>query len=288
MPTQWYNVIPDLPAPPPPPLHPGTHEPVGPEDLAPLFPMALIEQEVTGRALRRHPRRRARRLPAVAAEPAVPGPPPRAPARHPGQDLLQVRGRQPGRLAQAEHVGAAGLLQPPGGHPEADDGDRRRAVGHGAGVRRRAVRHRLRDLAGRRVVPLEAVPPHDDGDLRGHAALQPVAGHRVRPLPARRRPRPQRQPRHRHLRGGRRRRRRPRHALRARAACSTTCCCTRRSSARRPCCSWPRPARRPTCSSAAPAAAPTSAAWRSRSCARSSPGGWTRRSAASSRRPARA
>ena len=48
LPTQWYNVIPDLPAPPPPPLHPGTHEPVGPDDLAPLFPMALIEQEVTG------------------------------------------------------------------------------------------------------------------------------------------------------------------------------------------------------------------------------------------------
>jgi tryptophan synthase beta chain len=47
MPTTWYNVIADLPEPPPPPLHPGTHEPVGPDDLAPLFPMALIEQEVT-------------------------------------------------------------------------------------------------------------------------------------------------------------------------------------------------------------------------------------------------
>ena len=47
MPTRWYNIIPDLPAPPPPPLHPGTHEPVGPEDLAPLFPMDLILQEVS-------------------------------------------------------------------------------------------------------------------------------------------------------------------------------------------------------------------------------------------------
>ncbi|MFM7685531.1 MAG: TrpB-like pyridoxal phosphate-dependent enzyme [Actinomycetota bacterium] len=47
MPTQWYNVIPDLPAPPPPPLHPGTLQPAGPDDFAPLFPMALIEQEVT-------------------------------------------------------------------------------------------------------------------------------------------------------------------------------------------------------------------------------------------------
>jgi tryptophan synthase beta chain len=47
IPTAWYNVIPDLPAPPPPVLHPGTHEPVGPDDLAPLFPEALIAQEVT-------------------------------------------------------------------------------------------------------------------------------------------------------------------------------------------------------------------------------------------------
>jgi tryptophan synthase beta chain len=48
MPREWYNVIPDLPSPPPPPLHPGTHEPVGPDALAPLFPMALILQEVSG------------------------------------------------------------------------------------------------------------------------------------------------------------------------------------------------------------------------------------------------
>jgi tryptophan synthase beta chain len=47
MPTAWYNVIPDLPAPPPPPLHPGTLQPAGPDDLAPLFPLALIEQEVS-------------------------------------------------------------------------------------------------------------------------------------------------------------------------------------------------------------------------------------------------
>ncbi|WP_103352031.1 TrpB-like pyridoxal phosphate-dependent enzyme [Amycolatopsis sp. CA-128772] len=47
LPTQWYNVVPDLPEPPPPPLHPGTREPLGPDDLAPLFPQALIAQEVT-------------------------------------------------------------------------------------------------------------------------------------------------------------------------------------------------------------------------------------------------
>lgn len=47
IPRRWYNVVPDLPEPPPPPLHPGTGQPVGPEDLAPLFPMELIRQEVS-------------------------------------------------------------------------------------------------------------------------------------------------------------------------------------------------------------------------------------------------
>ena len=46
LPTHWYNIVPDLPAPPPPVLHPGTLQPVGPDDLAPLFPMDLILQEV--------------------------------------------------------------------------------------------------------------------------------------------------------------------------------------------------------------------------------------------------
>src|SRR5512138_2721990 len=46
LPTRWYNLVADLPAPPPPVLHPGTKQPVGPADLAPLFPMALIAQEV--------------------------------------------------------------------------------------------------------------------------------------------------------------------------------------------------------------------------------------------------
>ncbi len=47
MPTHWYNIAADLKSPPPPPLHPGTHQPIGPADLAPLFPMELIKQEVS-------------------------------------------------------------------------------------------------------------------------------------------------------------------------------------------------------------------------------------------------
>ena len=47
LPTHWYNILPDLPSPLPPPLHPGTHQPIGPEALEPLFPMELILQEVS-------------------------------------------------------------------------------------------------------------------------------------------------------------------------------------------------------------------------------------------------
>ena len=47
IPRAWYNLQADLPKPLPPVLHPGTKQPVGPDDLAPLFPMELIMQEVT-------------------------------------------------------------------------------------------------------------------------------------------------------------------------------------------------------------------------------------------------
>src|SRR4051794_35625821 len=102
LPTQWYNVVPDLPSPPPPPLHPGTLQPVGPDDLAPLFPMDLILQEVTGERYvdipgevldvytlwRPSPLYRAHRLESALGTPAhiyykyESGPPPRAHKPH--------------------------------------------------------------------------------------------------------------------------------------------------------------------------------------------------------------
>ena len=47
LPTHWYNIQADLATPLPPPLHPGTGQPIGPADLAPLFPIELIKQEVS-------------------------------------------------------------------------------------------------------------------------------------------------------------------------------------------------------------------------------------------------
>lgn len=46
IPHQWYNLVADLPVKPPPPLHPDTYERIKPEDLSPIFPDALIEQEM--------------------------------------------------------------------------------------------------------------------------------------------------------------------------------------------------------------------------------------------------
>ncbi|MBD3190979.1 MAG: TrpB-like pyridoxal phosphate-dependent enzyme [Candidatus Heimdallarchaeota archaeon] len=47
LPKQWYNILPDLPSPLAPPLHPKEKKPIGPQDLTPIFPMELIKQEVS-------------------------------------------------------------------------------------------------------------------------------------------------------------------------------------------------------------------------------------------------
>ncbi|HEY0868588.1 MAG TPA: TrpB-like pyridoxal phosphate-dependent enzyme [Fimbriimonas sp.] len=48
IPTEWYNVVADMPNPPEPPIHPGTKQPAGPDDLKAIFPDEIIEQEVSG------------------------------------------------------------------------------------------------------------------------------------------------------------------------------------------------------------------------------------------------
>nr|WP_294512812.1 TrpB-like pyridoxal phosphate-dependent enzyme [uncultured Rhodopila sp.] len=84
IPRDWYNIVADLPQPPPPALHPGTLQPLGPDDLAPIFPMELILQEVSAertiaipepvreiyRQWRPSPLIRARRLEAALDTPA--------------------------------------------------------------------------------------------------------------------------------------------------------------------------------------------------------------------------
>jgi tryptophan synthase beta chain len=225
---------------PRPTLHPGPGSRSGPDDLAALFPMDLIEQEVATeqyidippevldvyRLWRPSPLYRAHRLEAALGTPA--------------HIYYKYEGVSPAGLAQAQHLGAAGVLQRQGRHQEAHHRDRRRAVGHLAGLRVRAVRAGVRGLAGPGVLRRQALPPPDDRDLRRHRPPVPVRAHRRRPGHPRRAPRLPRLARHRDLRGGRGRRAGPDDPTTPSARCSTTCCCTRRSSARRRSSSSPR------------------------------------------------
>ena len=222
IPEAWYNVMPDLKNPPAPPkaFAPDGTE-LGPdqigERLASLFPMECLKQEMSAGPLDRHPRRGHRRLqdvpPLAAASRQAARARPR-PARG-RQDLLQVRGREPRRLAQAQHRHPAGVLQQAGGHHQDLDRDRRRPVGQRAVDRRCALRHRRRGLHGQGQLRAEAVPPHPHGDLRRHRARLADQPHRRRPPRAGHGSGLHRLARHRDLRGRRGRREEPRHALRA-------------------------------------------------------------------------
>ena len=246
----------------------------GPDDLAPLFPMDLILQEVTGeryidipgevldvyRQWRPSPLFRAHRLEKALGTPA--------------RIYYKYEGVSPAGSHKPNTAVPQAYYNAKEGVTQADHRDRRRPVGHGAGVRLRAVRPRVRGVAGRGVVRPEAVPPPDDRDVRRHRAPLAVRPHRgragaarsrTRTTPARwasRSPRPSRWPR--------RTRRRP---VRARLGAQPRAAAPddhRRGGAAAA--GEGRRDARPA-SSAAPAAARTSPACRSRSCARSWPGG---------------
>ena len=112
LPTHWYNLVPDLPRPPPPPLHPGTLQPVGPGRPGAAVPDGRssrrrssteryvdIPDEVRDvyRLWRPSPLYRAHRLEKALGTPA--------------RIYYKYEGVSPGRLAQAEHRGAPGVLQ---------------------------------------------------------------------------------------------------------------------------------------------------------------------------------
>ena len=227
LPEAWYNLAADLPEPPPPVLHPGTGQPVGPDDLAPLFPMQIILQEVSTdrfvaipeevrsvyRQWRPTPLFRARRLEQA----------PRYPRAH----LLQVRRGLADRLAQAEHRGRTGVLQQAGRRHAPHDRDRGGPVGLGARVRRADLRARGRGLHGQDLVRAEAIPARAHGDLRRALPAQPVAGDELGARDPRRSIRTR--PAASGSRSPRRSRRRPSARTRSTrsAPSSTTCSCTR-------------------------------------------------------------
>ena len=168
MPTTWYNLVPDLPSPPPPALHPGTLEPAGPDDFAPLFPMDLILQEVSMdryieipgavldvyRQWRPSPLFRAHRLERALDTPA------RIYYKYEG--VSPAGSHKPNTaVPQAYYNAKAGvrkLTTETGAGP----------VGLGAGLCLCAVRPRVRGVAGRGELRPEALPAPDDGDVRRH------------------------------------------------------------------------------------------------------------------------
>ena len=215
MPRQWYNVIPDLPAPPPPPLHPGTGQPVGPDDLAPLFPMALIAQEVSGerhidipddvldvyRLWRPTPLFRARRLEKDLGTPA--------------RIYYKYEGGSPAgshkpntAVPQAYYNAAEGVTKLT---TETGAGQWGSALAFAAALFGLAAR----GLDGAGVLRPEALPQDADGDLRRDGAPEPVRPHQRGPGGAGRAPGLHRQPGHRDQRGGRGGRGRPERPVRA-------------------------------------------------------------------------
>ena len=233
IPKPWYNIVADLPG-----RATGRAAPGHPQARRPRRPGAAVPDGTDpagghAGARGRDPGAGARRLPPMAAVPAVPCAPPRAGAADAGTHLLQVRGRVARRQPQAEHGRAAGVLQQAGRREAPDHRDRRGAVGLVAGIRRRALRPRGAGVHGARLVQPEAVPPRADGNLR--RALRRLAVQRDGVGPrdpgevarTTRAASASRSPRRSNWRCSA-----TTPSTRS-AACSTTCCCTRPCSASR-------------------------------------------------------
>ena len=216
IPSAWFNVVPHLPTPPQPPLHPGTREPVGPDDLAPLFPMALIGQE-------------------VSAEPWI---------DVPGEVLDILRLWRPTPLVRAvrlekalgtpariyfkdESVSPAGSHKPNTAVPQAFYNARRASPGWPPRPAPASGAPRWRSRA-----PSSTWTSRSTWcgrpTSRSPTAASPSRPGAARSSRRRSTTRPPRLARRRHLRRRARLRGPRRHPLRARARCSTTCCCTRR------------------------------------------------------------
>ncbi len=187
IPRAWLNIVPFLPSPPPPALHPGTKQPAGPDDFAPLFPMDLILQEVSNDQYVEIPEEVLRGLPNLASDATYSCASPGEGPRHASAPVLQVRGDVARRFAQAQHRGAPGVLQQEGGREEASPPRPVRA----SGARRCRLPARnsdsSRNLAGASVLRRKTVPSPHDGDVRGHGAPVPSERHRIGPsVPGRR------------------------------------------------------------------------------------------------------
>ena len=202
IPKSWYNVIGDLPVPLPPPLHPGTGQPIGPQDL---------ERDISHAAHRaggiwsaQHPDTGpdSRCAAFVAADSAVSRAPAGEGARHTRAHFLQARRRFAVGQPQDEHLGGPGVLQQSRGHQAAGDRDRRRTMGKFAGFCLQYFRSRVHGVHGEVQLLPEAASPHHDGDLGSALHSFAQRSDRGGTADAGRRPGMSRQLGDRHQRGG--------------------------------------------------------------------------------------
>ena len=179
IPKSYYNIIADLPTPPPPALHPGTGQPIGPDDLAPLFPMALIMQEVSTeqyieipdpvRAIYRQwrptPLFRARRLEALLDTPAH--------IYYKYEGVSPVGSHKPNTaVPQAFYNKEEGIKH-------LAHRNRGRSMGIGTGLRRSDDGPGGGGVHGEGQLPAEALPPGHDGDFRRQGLRQPHHPHPI-------------------------------------------------------------------------------------------------------------
>ena len=210
IPKAWYNIVPDLPAPPAAAAQPGDAAAGRPRRPLADLPAEHHRAGGLGGAVHRDPRGGPPDLSHLEADAAHPRHRPREGARHAGQDLLQARGRQPGRLAQEQHRRRAGVLQQARRHHAPRHRDRRRPVGQRPQHGLPDVRPRVHGLHGQGELPPEAVPAQHDAALGRHGDPQPERPDQRRPRRAGRGPGVAGQPRHRDQRGRRGRRDAPR------------------------------------------------------------------------------
>jgi hypothetical protein len=177
----------DFPEPLPPPLHPGTKEPMPPEALEAIFPKNLIEQEISAEKYIEIPEpvrdiyalwRPTPLLRAVRLEKAL---------NTPAHIYYKYEGRQSRRQPQGQHLRAAGVLQQNRRHQAARHGNRRGPVGFVAGVRVQFVRAGMQCLHGQGQLRPEAVSPDAHAHLGRDGSRESERPDGIRPQAAGRR-----------------------------------------------------------------------------------------------------
>ncbi len=177
MPREWYNIQPDLPSPLPPPLHPGTKKPIGPDDLKAIFPMALIEQEMSQERWIKIPEEVLKIYTLWRPSPVY-----RA-------LRLEEALKSPAKIYyKYEGVSPAGSHKPNTAVPQAyynqKEGVKRiatetggRPVGERALLRHQAVRDGMHGLHGQGELRTETLPAEHDGDLGRESDPEPQQSH---------------------------------------------------------------------------------------------------------------